>query len=197
MVSTIYIYTQEVFSSDCMRYTIKRSDILKIPMDTKKAGIIVVVIGIILIGYFIWSGSANAPIESDDPEKIKMEKATVPLPKPAPPPASGGTAITPNASSKSESGVVTVRYTNAGFVPFLTEIRQGQAVRFVNESSKALHVASHTNPPSTTEFIPGFEQGSSIGRGESFTYVFGHQGVWGYLNKNFPDHKGAIVALPQ
>jgi len=63
--------------------------------------------------------------------------------------------------------ITTVRYTNSGFVPFITEVRLGESVRFVNESSKALRVTSEGHPTAVEQHYPGFNASKSIGRGGS------------------------------
>jgi len=95
----------------------------------------------------------------------------------------------------SVKGEVTVRYLNTGFSPQSTVIKQGEAVKFVNESSKALRVMS--DPHSYHTNYLGFEQGSTVGKGGSFSFIFTRSGTWGYHNESFISHTGSILVTPQ
>lgn len=115
--------------------------------------------------------------------------------KPSPSPAGSGPAVPPAA--KGEKGVYVVTYTNSGFSPVFTQVKVGEAVRFVNNSSKAMMIKSTTKPPSEQVFYPGFSQDSSVGNGGTWTYLFTQVGAWGYMNSNIPSHTGTIIVLPQ
>lgn len=88
-----------------------------------------------------------------------------------------------------------VSYTNRGFSPALAEVRLGQAVRFQNNSSRALWVQTTNGiDPATNS---GFNEGVSIKPGEHWDFVFAVQGTWSYENLDYPQDKGAVAVEPQ
>ena len=91
------------------------------------------------------------------------------------------------------NNLVTVRYTDQGFVPFITEIKLGQSVRFVNESTHTLFVTSEDHPTAVDQNYPGFSSSKSIGKGEEWALSFTKKGSWGYKNLNKEEHLGTIV----
>mgnify|MGYP001565997883 CR=1 FL=1 len=104
--------------------------------------------------------------------------------------------VTPPAA-RGEDGVYVVTYGNNGFSPVFTQVKAGEAVRFMNNSSRAMMIKSTTKPPSDQVFYSGFSQDSSVGKGGTWTYLFTQVGAWGYTNSNYPSHAGTILVLPQ
>lgn len=100
-------------------------------------------------------------------------------------------------SSNADEEAVAVMYTDEGFSPFTIEVVAGTAVRFVNNSSKALWVTSRAHPTALQQNYEEFDSARSIGHGEAYTFTFTKVGVWGYKNLNAEDHLGAVVVIPQ
>ncbi|OGY18267.1 MAG: hypothetical protein A3F04_00135 [Candidatus Chisholmbacteria bacterium RIFCSPHIGHO2_12_FULL_49_9] len=85
----------------------------------------------------------------------------------------------------------TVRYTDTGFVPQSISVIVGDSVTFVNESGKQMWVASAVHP--THQVLPGFDQLTAVGMGESYTYTFEMAGQWKYHNHVSPGDTGVVV----
>ncbi|PIR44687.1 MAG: hypothetical protein COV10_03265 [Candidatus Vogelbacteria bacterium CG10_big_fil_rev_8_21_14_0_10_51_16] len=87
-----------------------------------------------------------------------------------------------------------IYYDENGFDPFVTEVRRGYDVRFVNDSDLALRVAKLDLPGK--DGYEGLSQSSSVGKGSQYSVNFTRLGVWGFYNLNNPAHRGAIVVVP-
>ncbi len=86
--------------------------------------------------------------------------------------------------------MVTVKYTNSGFVPARMEVAVGTMVEFVNESDKEMWVASNDHPGH--EILPTFDQFKTIGKGGKYTYVFDRVGNWQYHDHINPELIGTV-----
>ncbi|MEK7104904.1 MAG: plastocyanin/azurin family copper-binding protein [Patescibacteria group bacterium] len=87
--------------------------------------------------------------------------------------------------------VIIVTYGNDGFSPKEIAVSQGQIVRFVNESSGNMWVASDVHP--THKIMPEFDNKKSIGNGESYEFAFTKVGEWKYHNHVKPSAVGIIT----
>ena len=176
------------------------------------SSVIAVLVVVAALGLIIWasSGSDDAVldpmVETNDASsawdavlggsgspagEVKKQEVN----KSLPPPTGSGPVAPPVA--KGEKGVYVVTYTDNGFSPVFAQVKVGEAVRFVNNSSKAMMIKSTTKPPSEQVFYPGFSQDSSVGKGGTWTYLFTQIGAWGYMNSNVPSHTGTVIVLPQ
>lgn len=88
------------------------------------------------------------------------------------------------------SGVL-VTYTDGGFNPAVLTVGEGDTVRFLNDSSRSMWVAS--NPHPTHTIYPEFEQSSSSGPGDFYEFTFDRAGSWGYHNHTFELHGGTVI----
>lgn len=96
---------------------------------------------------------------------------------------------------------VIVTYTDTGFEPKSITINQGQAVRFVNQSSRGMWVGSdshptHTNYPVKAEsdcLGSSFDACRGIPAGESWSFTFTEAGTWGYHNHTQAGHRGTVI----
>lgn len=86
------------------------------------------------------------------------------------------------------SDVTTVRYTDEGFAPESVTVSAGQTVRFVNESSGGMWVASNDHP--THEELEGFDQ---LSTGDSYEFTFTQTGEWDYHNHVNSGDEGTVV----
>ncbi len=156
---------------------------------------IVVIVLIVIAGVFMWNRSNDVDVATDtdtdlvdtgattSPTTTDGSNATKPATKPA---TSAGTTQT-------SGNIVVVTYTDQGFSPFIAEVKVGSTVKFVNNSSKALWVTSYQHPTATTQSYPGFDEGKSISKGQSYLFTFNTKGVWGYKNLNNAAHLGAVA----
>ena len=93
-----------------------------------------------------------------------------------------------------------VIYTNNGFEPKNLEISLGDTVRFVNESSRGMWVASDIHPThrkypekSDSDCLgSSFDQCSNVSSGESWEFTFNSEGDHGYHNHARASNRGTI-----
>lgn len=85
-----------------------------------------------------------------------------------------------------------VVYTDQGFVPNKVQIKAGEMVEFINESSQGMWVASIPHPAHTK--LPTFDQFKIYGKGARYRYIFEKKGTW-----EFHDHinpaAGGVVSV--
>lgn len=95
-----------------------------------------------------------------------------------------------NAGHIMGGNMVTVKYTNSGFVPARIEVAIGTVVEFTNESDKEMWVASDDHP--SHEVLPTFDQFKTTGKGGTYTYLFDKAGVWRYHDHISPEKEGIV-----
>lgn len=96
-----------------------------------------------------------------------------------------------DVSSSTPTGPIMVIYSDAGFAPGVITIARGTTVRFENQSSESLWVASNPHPTHTG--LPGFDSKKTIGSGQSYTYTFAKTGTFGFHNHLSPNKVGIVV----
>jgi len=102
------------------------------------------------------------------------------------------TAVVASVSGVAGGNIAsTVVYTDVGFSPQTAEISQGEAVQFVNESSRPMWVASNVHPAHT--ILSTFDQFGTSGFGESYKYTFDQQGTWEYHDHVNAGREGVII----
>lgn len=101
------------------------------------------------------------------------------------------------------SGPVTVTYTNNGFTPKKINVSKGDTVKWVNESSRRMWVASavhpiHTIYPEKTEadcLGSSFDACTGISVGQSYEFTFNEAGSWNYHNHLVASQVGTVVVV--
>jgi plastocyanin len=99
---------------------------------------------------------------------------------------------------------VTVTYTDSGFSPKTVNVKVGQAVTFVNQSSHPMWVASDPHPlhngyDGTTRdthcaaSYTGPKPFDECSTATSFTFTFTKAGTWGYHNHAVDEDAGTVV----
>ncbi len=85
-----------------------------------------------------------------------------------------------------------VKLTDQGFLPESITVKKGTVVRFVNETTGPMSIASDPHPAHTD--YPGFDQFKSSFAGKAeYDFTFEKVGTWGYHNHLSPDMKGTVV----
>ncbi len=97
------------------------------------------------------------------------------------------------AAGRAVKSAATVAYTDTGFSPARVDVHLGEAVTFLNKSSKAMRVMTTSVPTIPGQPNPGFDQGISVGKEESFTYLFNNAGEWKYQNLANTAHTGVVI----
>ncbi len=73
-----------------------------------------------------------------------------------------------------------VNYTDSGFTPNSLTVKRGTTVRFTNQTSRTMWVASGVHP--THQLLPGFDELKAVGKGGTYDYAFVKDGTWLYHN---------------
>lgn len=94
-----------------------------------------------------------------------------------------------DGSTQTEVNVVT--YTDAGFTPKILRIKKGESVKFRNNSSLKMWVASDDHPWHTD--LAGFDALRGFLAGETYIYTFNRIGSWGYHNHSQSTDTATIV----
>ena len=84
-----------------------------------------------------------------------------------------------------------VFYMDKGFSPSSLEIKVGETVQFVNNSSGGMWVASGPHPDHTA--YPEFDPKRNIPSGEIYEFTFTKIGEWKYHNHTKAGMYGAII----
>ena len=87
--------------------------------------------------------------------------------------------------------IIVVTYIDKEFSPKEIAVALGQTVRFVNESSGNMWVASDVHP--SHEILPEFDNKEAVGNGESYEFTFTEIGQWNYHNHVNPVAIGTIT----
>jgi plastocyanin len=157
-------------------------------------GVIIVII-LIVAGITIWSFSQNTPTEtlnintnSDQGASLVSPVATSSVTSTT---TKTTTPTTATSTTSTKPKTVTVTYNGTAFSPATTNINQGDTVKFVNNSSGSMWVASAPHPTHTD--YPGFDEKASVGKGGSYSFTFTKVGSWKYHNHKNPSAFGTIV----
>lgn len=153
-------------------------------MNKKYIILVIAVLVVLYASSLLFKDSALAP-NAQDAKKLDLA-STTPSITTAPKPAVKKTT-TPAVPKVS---AYTVSYTDAGFNPGVIEVKLGSSVKFVNNSSRELSVASTD--------IGGFgvtllNQKGSIVRGGTFSVTFTGTGTWHYMNRLWQRDGGNII----
>jgi len=152
------------------------------------------VIVIILVGgYFLWQSSASAPSESD---------TGTPVSNLMPVPGSDTPEMVVGGGDDASEEPVVVSNTDAGFSPSSVTIKKGQAVRFVNNSSKedvwpasAVHPTHSVYPEKSDADCLGssFDACKGLKPGESWEFTFNSMGEWKFHDHLHPSKFGSVT----
>jgi plastocyanin len=112
------------------------------------------------------------------------------------------TALMRQVLEKSTGFQLLVSYTDRGFEPAFASIRQGDAVRFTNNSSRELWVSAAA--VHRGEMYPraadscgqsAFDSCVALQPKEFWEFTFEDAGVWGYANIANPAHEAALEVV--
>ncbi len=169
-------------------------------MEKKYIIIAVVVAVVVYIGF--WSNKEEVIAPADN-QKMETPLTTttqppvvkVPVNKPV-------TTVQSKTATKTTSvtvattpsvlpdGSYLVSYTASGFVPPVIEIKPGKSVHFVNNSNKAMSIASQEP---NSQVYSELNQGKTVGRGGTYDFTFLTAGTWKYMNRNNSLDTGVII----
>lgn len=164
---------------------------------------VVVILAIAVTGLFFYGNGGSSTNLSSPPESLDEQPNVEVGTKPQT--VSPGTDIEQKddgtSPNEDTTEAVTITYTDAGFEPKSVTIYIGQTVRFVNQSSRGMWVASASHP--THELYPvktsidclgsAFDTCKSLPSGQSWSFSFDEIGSWGYHNHVQAGHRGSVI----
>ncbi len=172
-------------------------------MNSKPLWIGIIVILIALGAWYALAGSKKSDMNENAPAAAN-DAAVTPAAETGgtPSEASGGTAA---AAAKT----VTVSYTDNGFSPTTVSVNKGDTVKFVNNSSAEMWVASDEHPTHTeydgtatsqhcaggTNSNGSFDECARAAAGASWSYTFTKSGSFDYHNHARASHGGVITVI--
>ena len=148
-------------------------------MDSRWLGVIVLIIIVILGGWYIFSRPTTTQAPTTEV------------------PAATSTDMSASTTAPAQAMVpapVTINYTAQGFSPKTVTITQGQTVTWVNQTSNPMWIASNPHPvhtgydgtDRTTHCAAGYtgpaplDECTQAAPGASFSFTFDKAGTWGY-----------------
>jgi plastocyanin len=151
--------------------------------------IVVVVIAVILTIFGAWPSQQENSIQGP---------STTTLPAPTPP-----SAAVLQQLANSPAFQYLVSYTGNGFMPNSLSVKKGQVVRFTNNSSTDLWIASIGTD--SNDIYPGtsscggstFDSCQSIGPGGFWEFTFDQSGTWSFQNNLDKTKTGTITIIVQ
>ncbi len=174
-----------------------------------KLPVIIILLALILVGLSFVSKPANdlppiiEPVEIID-QTLKKETPPKPAAKPQTPPTVQTPVSIPPATTQTTQSVTpppppppavpeikTVSYTDSGFNPSSVSIKRGETVKFRNDSSGGMQVASNVHPVHSD--YSGFDAGRAYGQGETYSFTFDRTGSWNYHNHVNAGRGGQVV----
>jgi plastocyanin len=142
---------------------------------SKKWTVGIVVIIVVLGAWFLFSSKSTTTYAPTQNELPKTETQS----------------NTPAMEDGTVPQVVTVTYSDNGYSPATVNINVGDAVKFVNESSGKMWVASAPHPAHTD--YPEFDEKSAVSKGGTYEFTFTKVGSWKYHNHAKATHYGLVV----
>lgn len=83
-----------------------------------------------------------------------------------------------NDESTENEVAAIVEYDGNEFSPASVTVEAGSTVRFVNNGTRTMWVASDDHPAHTD--LPEFDNKGGVGPGETYEFTFDTEGTWGY-----------------
>jgi len=144
---------------------------------------IIVLLVIIIVGWMIADSGGNAvtPVNTATTTGETLNTGV----------ASSTVSGTDNNGGVAPDAITIVNFTDNGFSPASVTIKQGETVRFVNQSSELIWVASNPHPTHTD--YPGFDEKMAVSIGGTYDFTFTKIGTWGYHNHKDPAQKGEVI----
>lgn len=151
-------------------------------MRTGTLFFIILIILLIIVGVVVYNRSANNSILNVPTNEEENVLGQIP---------SVGTSTTPATSTISSPKQITVTYDGTSFSPNTITLNKGDTIKFVNNSSKGMWVASDPHPQHT--IYPSFDEKSSAGSSGTYSFTFDRVGTWGFHNHQNPSARGTII----
>lgn len=160
-------------------------------MKSKLFIFIIVVLVIIGIYFAVKKPSVEAPGIQDQTQNMSSSSTAGNLSDGKEEMTSGQMTNHQQSSDGNKISKHTVFYTDKGFTPSSLEIKNGETVQFVNNSSGGMWVASAPHPEHTA--YPEFDPKRNIPSGQIYEFTFTKIGEWKYHNHTKAGMYGAII----
>lgn len=149
---------------------------------------IVVILVIVAIGIFGFSYYQKGKVTETATDSVNINTVQTNTETPATP-----TTVTNPASSApiAPVSVKIVTLNDSGFSPASTEVKAGETVKFINDGSGKMWVASAPHPTHTN--YSEFDEKAGVDNGGSYEFIFLKTGSWKYHNHLNPSQFGTIV----
>ncbi len=132
------------------------------------------------------SRSSSTPTASPTPTQVASPPnvATNPVSAPA------GSATPAPSNAPNPPKTYDISYKNGCYGPANATVKQGDSVKFTNNSSQSMWPASDNHPSHT--IYSEFDSKGSIAPGGTYTFIFTRIGSWGYHDHLKPGCTGTI-----
>lgn len=159
-------------------------------------GIVILILVVLLGAFSFWPINQVPNVEVTFPETVKEETAATKDTKPttATKPAATTPAVTVGAGARTyEKGVyvTTVYMTDKGFEPSKVEAQNGEEIRFVNKTSRAMHIIAEDKTSSV--YYRSINQSNTVFRNGTYQLQLPELGVFNYKNLNGPETGQIII----
>lgn len=147
---------------------------------------LIVIVAILIILFLVFRGGNSEPADDDSADHMED-------------------TMEDSGESMEKDGGMTITYTDNGFSPNPLTVSVGDTVKFVNDSSHDMWVASAQHPTHTAysdttlnEHCPdadntAFDQCEELSNGESWEFTFDKEGEWAYHNHMRSSDFGKVV----
>jgi plastocyanin len=161
------------------------------------SGIVILILVVLMGAFTFWPVNQVPTVEvafPDTPEEatkdeVKAPTATKPAPAPAPAPAAGAGA----GARTYEKGVyvTTVLMTDKGFEPRIVEANNGEEIRFVNKTGRAMHIVAEEKTSSV--YYRSINQSNTVFKNGTYQLQLPELGIFNYKNLNGPETGQIII----
>jgi len=165
--------------------------------NTKIIITIIVIVIIAAIAYFAFTGTVAAPAPAGNTATTTETVDTA-------------VTVTPEdttASVAAPAAAAVITYTDAGFSPKTTTVKVGTTVRFVNNSSRGMWVASDQHPTHThydgtslqqhcsagVDTNGGFDECTAVNSGSVYSFTFPKAGTFTFHNHVQASDTGTVT----
>ena len=159
-------------------------------------GIVILILVVLLGAFSFWPINHVPNVEVTFPETPTEETTTTKDTKPttATKPAATTPAVTVGAGARTyEKGVyvTTVFMTDKGFEPRIVEANNGEEIRFVNKTSRAMHIVAEEKTSSV--YYRNINQSNTVFKGGTYQLQLPDIGIFNYKNLNGPETGQIII----
>jgi len=149
------------------------------------------------VGIWLVANRAEAPESATmNPSETHTDVSSV-----SPEPMTDNGVDNPEPGAGEDMFAALVTYTDSGFEPAVVTIKKGETVRFVDQSTGGMWVASAKHPThavypqkSETDCLgSSFDSCRALSAGEFWEFTFDEAGTWKYHNHVQPGHVGTVV----